>query len=189
MIAFIPDALCYEWMFPIVCIMAVPLYPKYAQKLTHRDVLGALMHLGLDRSKIGDIICREDRYYIFCEETIHGFIMENLNQIGHTMIKLSVMDNAQSLQVEPQLEERIDLIASNRIDAIIAKAYHFSRSEAASLLSGEKVFINGKCITNCNQSCDSGAVISVRGKGRFIFETDNEFSKKGKLRVRFLMYI
>ena len=53
MVAFIPDALCYEWSYPFVCIHAVPQYPKYAEKLTHRDVLGALMHLGLDRSKSG----------------------------------------------------------------------------------------------------------------------------------------
>ena len=56
MVAFIPDALCYEWSYPFVCIHADPQYPKYAEKLTHRDVLGALMHLGLDRSKIGDLI-------------------------------------------------------------------------------------------------------------------------------------
>ena len=56
---------------------ARPQYPKYAEKLTHRDVLGALMHLGIDRGKIGDIICQSDVYYIFCEEMIHTFIMEN----------------------------------------------------------------------------------------------------------------
>ena len=63
MVAFIPDALCYEWSYPFVCIHAVPQYPKYAEKLTHRDVLGALMHLGLDRSKIGDIVVLE--YLLF----------------------------------------------------------------------------------------------------------------------------
>ena len=65
MVAFIPDALCYEWSYPFVCIHAVPQYPKYAEKLTHRDVLGALMHLGLDRSKIGDIVLLENDIYIF----------------------------------------------------------------------------------------------------------------------------
>lgn len=189
MIAFIPDALCYEWSFPIVCIKAEPLYPKYAEKLTHRDVLGALMHLGIERSKIGDIICREDGCYIFCQETIHRFIMEQLTQIRHTMVTLSVMDGLQKLEVEPEWKEQTDMIASNRIDAIIAKAYHLSRAEAAAQLAAEKVFINGRCITNCNQACDNGAIVSVRGKGRFIFETDNVLSKKGKLRVRFRMYV
>lgn len=189
MVAFIPDALCYEWTFPIICIKALPQYPKYAETLTHRDVLGALMHLGLDRGKIGDIICQDNSSYIFCDDAIHSFIMDNLTQIRHTMMQLSVVDEVQQLAVQPRLKEQLDMIASNRIDAIIAKAYHLSRAQAAECLAAEKVFMNGRCITNCNQSCDSGAIISVRGKGRFVFETENTHSKKGKLRVRFLMYV
>ena len=188
-VAFIPDALGYEWDFPLTAICAVPQYPKYAEKLTHRDVLGALMHLGIDRSKIGDIVCLETKYIIFCEDIICDFIMENLTQIRHTMMRLEKLDRTQSLEVTPQFKEQTEMIASNRIDAIVAKAYHLSRSEASEYLSSEKVFINGKCITNCNQSCEPGAIVSVRGKGRFIFETDHTFSKKGKLRVRFLMYV
>ena len=188
MAAFIPDALCYEWNYPLVCVRATPLYPKYAENLTHRDVLGALMHLGLDRSRLGDIVLLESGIYIFCTETIAGFVMEQLTQIKHTMIHTELTD-VKTLNVTPQFEDRAEMIASNRIDAIIAKAYHFSRSEAASVLSAEKVFVNGRCMTNCNYSCESGAIISVRGKGRFIFETDQTFSKKGKLRVTFHMYL
>lgn len=93
MVAFIPDALCYEWSYPFVCIHAVPQYPKYAEKLTHRDVLGALMHLGLDRSKIGDIVVLENDIYIFCSETISDFIMDQFTQIRHTMIRSSVIED------------------------------------------------------------------------------------------------
>lgn len=188
MAAFIPDALYYEPVYPIACIKASPQYPKYAQKLTHRDVLGALMHLGIDRGKTGDLVCN-DSYYIFCEENIHGYILDNLTQIKHTMMKLERLDDTRSIEVCPEFKEQTEVIASNRIDAIIAKAYHLSRSEAAAYLLAEKVFINGRCITNCNQECDNNAIVSVRGKGRFVFETDNAVSKKGKLRVRFLMYV
>ena len=188
MVAFLPDALCYEWSYPFVCIHAVPQYPKYAEKLTHRDVLGALMHLGLDRSKIGDIVVLENDIYIFCSETISDFIMDQFTQIRHTMIRSSVIEDVSTLKVHPVFEEHDDMVASNRIDAIIARAYHLSRSEAAAYLTAEKVFINGRCITNCNQSCDNGDIVSVRQKGRFVFETDQSLSKKGKLRVRFMIY-
>ena len=167
MVAFIPDALCYEWSYPFVCIHAVPQYPKYAEKLTHRDVLGAL---------------------IFCSETISDFIMDQFTQIRHTMIRSSIIEDVSTLKVHPVFEEHDDMVASNRIDAIIARAYHLSRSEAAAYLTAEKVFINGRCITNCNQSCDNGDIVSVRQKGRFVFETDQSLSKKGKLRVRFMIY-
>ena len=188
MVAFIPDALCYEWSYPFVCSHAVPQYQKYAEKLTHRDVLGALMHLGLDRSKIGDIVLLENDIYIFCSETISDFIMDQFTQIRHTMIRSSIIEDVSTLKVHPVFEEHDDMVASNRIDAIIARAYHLSRSEAAAYLTAEKVFINGRCITNCNQSCDNGDIVSVRQKGRFVFETDQSLSKKGKLRVRFMIY-
>lgn len=187
-VAFIPDALCYKWDYPISCIHIVPKYPKFAEKLSHRDVLGSLMNLGIERNRLGDILCLENDYYVFCDETILPFIMESLQKIRHTLVDLSKEENYSLLQANIQLEELYDMIASNRIDCIIAKAFHLSRSEAANYLASEKVFINGKCITNCNQECPNGAIISVRGKARFIFEDCNTSSKKGKLRVKFSFY-
>lgn len=188
MIAFIPDALMFEWNYPIKCIHIVPKYPKFAEKLTHRDILGALMNLGIERNRLGDILCFNIDYYVFCDESIYPFIIAELNQIRHTMVDLSEESDYRRLQANIQLEERYDMIASNRIDCIIAKAFHLSRSEAAAFLAAEKVFINGKCITNCNQSCEDGVIVSVRGKSRFIFENCNSTSKKGKLRVKFSFY-
>ncbi len=188
MIAFIPDALMFIWDYPIRCIHMKPKYPKYAEKLTHRDILGALMHLGIDRSCLGDILCQDGDYYVFCIEKIFPFIMEELRQVRHTMVNLSEEYDYSLLQANISFEEQYDMIASNRIDCIIAKALHLSRSEAANFLASEKVFINGKCITNCNQSCQNGSIISVRGKTRFIFEDCNTTSKKGKMRVKFSFY-
>ena len=188
MIAFIPDALCYEWKYPISVIHISPLYPKYAEDLSHRDVLGALMSLGIDRSKLGDIVKKDHSFYLFADETIAGFLIQELSQIRHTLVQLEELHDLQNFSVTPDLKEHNDMIASNRIDCIIAKAYHLSRSQAAELLLSEKVFLNGKCITNCNQSCTSDSILSVRGYGRFRFETNQEISKKGRLKVRFLYY-
>jgi len=188
MVAFIPDALYYDFDYPIRCIHIVPKYPKFAEKLTHRDVLGALMNLGIERNRLGDILCFDEDYYVFCDEGILPFIMAELGKIRHTLVDLTEENDYADLQANISLEEQYDMIASNRIDCIIAKAFHLSRSEASAYLAAEKVFINGKCITNCNQSCENGAIISVRGKARFIFEDCNKTSKKGKLRVKFSFY-
>lgn len=188
MIAFIPDALMFSGDFPIRCLFVQPAHPRYAQALTHRDILGALMHLGIDRGKLGDILCGEDEYYLFCEEDIASFLTDSLTEIRHTKVRLCALETADMPNIRPQFAEHADLIASNRIDCIIARAYHLSRSEAAAYIGGEQVFINGRCITNCNQSCESGAIVSVRGKGRFIFETDQTLSKKGKLKVSMKFY-
>lgn len=188
MVAFVPDALSYEWDYPIHCILVRPQYEKFAEQLNHRDLLGAIMHLGVDRGRIGDIVCRANSYYIFCAEGISAFLLENLSRVRHTDVRARLTEQADLSDVRPELKECTDQIASNRIDCIIARAYHLSRAEAAECISGERVFLNGRCITNCNQSCESGAIVSVRGMGRFVFETDQSMSKKGKLRVRFQMY-
>ena len=188
MIAFIPDALMFSWEYPIRCIKITPKYPKFSEKLTHRDILGALMNLGIERSTLGDILCLNDIYYVFCNDKIFHFIIDNLEKVRHTFVDLSEEKKFIQLSSNIQLEEQYDTIASNRIDCIIAKAFRLSRSESAELLVAEKVFINGKCITNCNQACEDGAIVSVRGKSRFIFESCNSISKKGKLRVKFSFY-
>lgn len=188
MVAFIPDALMFACDFPIRCLLASPRHPKFAGQLTHRDVLGALMHLGIDRDRLGDIVCMEQAYYIFCEDDIHTFLMDSLTKIGHTDVSLTVVEQTKGLKVRPKLEKRADLVASNRIDCIIARAYRLSRSEAAEYVGSERVFINGRCVTNGSQPCESGAIVSVRGKGRFLFETEQGISKKGKLKVLFQLY-
>ena len=187
-IAFIPDALCYEWEYPISYIRIIPKYPKFADVLSHRDILGALMSLGIERSTLGDILCLDQEYILICLSDIAPYIIDNLSQIRHTMVDLSLMEDSSNLSSKIHLEEVMDTIASNRIDCIIAKAFHFSRSESAEILALEKVFVNGLSISNCNHSCEDGAIVSVRGHGRFIFESCNSFSKKGKLRVKFSFY-
>ena len=48
--AFLPDAfvLCENLDFPIRCIAIRPLNARFSEDLTHRDYLGALMHLGIE---------------------------------------------------------------------------------------------------------------------------------------------
>ena len=89
MVAFLPDALYYEWQFPIAYLEIVPSYPKFAEKLGHRDILGSMMNLGVDRSKLGDIVICEDKYFLICEESMAPYFMENLDKIRHTVVKLS----------------------------------------------------------------------------------------------------
>lgn len=189
MVAFIPDALSYEWNYPIVCLKIVPQYPKFADKLNHRDVLGSLMNLGIERSRIGDIVLKDNEIYVFCDDIICKVICEQLSKIKHTIVRIDILDNFLDVDISPSFEVINDVVASNRIDCIIAKAYHFSRSEASECLISEKVFVNGKNITNCNQSVKSGDIVSVRGNGRFIFETNDSISKKGKLRITIKKYM
>ena len=121
-VAFIPDALYYEWQFPIAYLEIVPSYPKFAEKLGHRDILGSMMNLGVDRSKLGDIVICEDKYFLICEESMAPYFMENLDKIRHTVVKLSPV-SADALGQQQKFEEKDGIITSNRLDSMIACVY------------------------------------------------------------------
>ena len=76
-----------ESLFPIACLLAAPRSARFAAPIAHRDVLGALMGLGIERELIGDIVLREAGAYIFCVERMVDFICQSLVQIGRTDVR------------------------------------------------------------------------------------------------------
>lgn len=186
-IAFIPDALYYEWDYPITALRITPSYPKFAEKLGHRDILGALMKLGVDRGKIGDIIVGDGEYYLLCEDGIAGYFMENLDKIRHTVVKLTECASTE-LEIHQELEERDGIITSNRLDSLIACVHKLSRSQALELFRQEKVYVNGKLMQNPTYSCHPGDIVSVRGYGRFIYQSESGETGKGRLKFKYSLY-
>lgn len=86
MAAFVPDALSYEQDYPISCIKIEPLNRKFSDDLTHRDYLGAILNLGIDRSKIGDILIDQNCGYVFCHDSMAEFLTEEISRIRHTSV-------------------------------------------------------------------------------------------------------
>ena len=97
MVAFHPDALLFPWKYPIKCLKAEPLAAKFSEDLTHRDFLGAVLNLGIERAVIGDILVQKHTAWIFCHEKIADYIIENLTRVRHTTMKLSMVDNLEHI--------------------------------------------------------------------------------------------
>ena len=186
-IAFIPDALYYDWEYPITALKIVPSYPKFAEKLGHRDILGALMHLGIDRGKVGDIIVDEDVYYLICDETMADFFIESLDKIRHTVVKLSRV-SLEELKALQKLKEMEGIVTSNRLDNLLACVFKLSRSQALDLLRAQKVFVNGKNTENPSYHVKTDEIISLRGYGRFIFKEEYGTTNKGRMKIRYQIY-
>lgn len=173
--------------YPITALKVVPAYPKFAEKLGHRDLLGSIMNLGVERSKIGDILIGEDCAYLFCEKSMAPYFMENLEKVRHTLVKISVV-SCDEITVQQNLVEKEGIITSNRLDAVIACVHKLSRSQALELLRQEKVFVNGKTIQNPTYSCRKDDIVSVRGFGRFIYQSDYGATNKGRLKIKYQLY-
>ena len=105
MAVFLPDALYYEYEYPIQTIEVIPLNKKFSEDLTHRDYLGALMNLGIERCKIGDIIAEDHKALIFVKEEMAEYVTDNLTQIRHTHVKATIGTGFQ-VDYEPDVYKR-----------------------------------------------------------------------------------
>lgn len=181
------EELGYEVPFPIVCIHIRPLMTKFADKLSHRDFLGALMNLGIERSTIGDIKVGDKEAYLFCLESIAHYICDNLEQIKHTHVSCKITDNYEEIP-EEEPEPRSIQVSSLRIDGVIAKVYNKSRSECLDLFRAGKVFLNGRLCENNSALLKVNDVVNARGYGKFIMGGDVRETRKGKLGVTVAVY-
>ena len=159
-----------------------PISQKFADKLTHRDFLGSLIALGIRREVLGDIIINENCGYLICAEEMADYIKDSLVKVRRTDVRCRRVDELPEVSVAlPEISYAV--IASERIDSIVAAAFSISRGDAQELFSHDQVFISGKLTCSLTASPKVGDIVSVRGFGRFIYEGIDRETKKGRLRV------
>ena len=183
-----PNDIGYDQPFPIVCVKICPLQQKFADDLTHRDILGALMSLGIERACLGDIILRDNVGYLFVLEHIAPYICDNLSSVKHTSVSSEITATLPEGALFKTEEQRLN-VTSLRVDCVVSAAYNVSRGTAEKLFKAQKVFIDGKLQMSGSTLLKEGAIVSVRGYGRFIYQTICATSKKGRLFILIEKYI
>ena len=175
------------YSYPIVCIKIKPLQQKFSDKLTHRDFLGALMNLGIERGMLGDIKIINNEGYLFCLDKISQYIVDNLSSIKHTSVKCKIIDDIPELFNQiPDEEEYI--VSSLRIDTVVSAVFKMSRNSASQLINQEKIFINSKTVYKDSIQLKEGDVVSVRGYGKFIYSQTVNETRKHKMVVAIRLY-
>lgn len=193
MVAFIPDALffvrehpeCLE--FPIKAIRITPSHPKFAEELTHRDVLGALMNLGIKREMLGDILVLESGIIVLCVDSMSSYLAENCIRIRHTMVSCQEI-TAADIHYEPKLIEKAGIVSSFRLDTIIADVCKLTRSDAQKLIFEGNAFVNARKIQQNDYNCQNGDILSVRHFGKFQLEMTGSVTKKGRMKYIYKVY-
>ena len=188
MAAFLPDAFSAYTEYPIDIIRLKPVNVKFAEELTHRDYLGALMNLGIERSKLGDILIQDKEAYLFCTKKMSAFIAESLGKVRHTIVIADVIESFE-FEYSPRFEEIKGTVASVRLDSLLALAFNASRSKLTALISSGRVFVNGKLITSNGYHLKEEDIISVRQMGRFRYKGIQSETKKGRYYVIIHKYI
>lgn len=174
--------------FPIKCIKVEPVSQKFADKLTHRDFLGAILNLGLERSTLGDIAIVDNVGYVFLREDVAAHVLGELTRVKHTEVTLTETDAPRGAEIFRTERRRVQAVGE-RVDAIIAKLFSLPRDDANILFAKKLVFVCGKACENNSYTLKRGEVVSVRGYGRFIYRGYESRSKKGKLNIEVDLYV
>ncbi|MGN1084862.1 MAG: RNA-binding protein [Lachnospiraceae bacterium] len=174
-------------LFPICGMRITPKHSKFAESFTHRDVLGSVLGLGLERSVIGDIYLKEKEAYLLCAERIAPFLAEQLIQIRRTNVSCRIAV-AEENEFVREFQTVTGTVSANRIDAVAAVAFGVSRSSAATAVSGGKVFINGRETASPSVIVKEGDVISFRGYGKARLKEIGGPTKKGRISITLERY-
>ena len=182
------EAFAYKEDFPIAIIHIEPVSAKFAEALTHRDFLGAILNLGIDRKVTGDILTDGTEAYLIAEKKISSYILENLVRVKHVSVKSSLADEIPE-RFKNRMEREEFQLSSERIDALVAQFTKLSRSKTLELFRSQKIFINGRQEENPSTQLKVDDRISVRGFGKLIYLGTTRITKKGKYNIAIERYI
>ncbi len=185
---FFPDYMtandvCSEENSPIVLLRATK---KPADNLTHRDYLGSIMGLQLNRDRIGDILVCSHGAEILVMQEVSDFIKMNLVQAGRKQISISQIPIKELIIPKQNQIEGSGSVASLRLDSIIALVFSLSRGDAQELIEKGMVFLNSEQCIKAGRDIDVGDRITVRTKGRCQISSLGGQSRKGRQFVNYI---
>ena len=151
--------------------------------LSHRDFLGGILNLGINREKIGDILIHEDYVQLVIKSEISEYILMNLTRVGRGKVKVREISLGELKPGSIEYKDIFATVPSLRLDALMSSAWNLSRSISQGLVESKRVRVNWEPIERVSKDIEEGDIISVKGYGRFILNSIKGISKKGRVRV------
>ncbi len=157
--------------------------------IIHRDVLGSLLSLGINRNKVGDIFFVGRDVYIIIKKELEIFLLENFNQIGNHKISTTLDHIENGYNLEHSYKSIELIVSSLRIDNVVSSVVNTSRSKSLMLVDKGSVKLNGVTDLKKNQMIVENDIFSIKGIGKFKFAGIKGSTKKGNLILQLKEYI
>lgn len=148
---------------------------KKKEDIDHRDVLGSILRLGIDRNKVGDIIINDNNIFVFVKAEQFSFLRFNLNKIGRQNVDFT---NDEFSYEDMEYIEKKYIVSSLRLDTVLSSVLKMSRSKTDILIKSGRVQVNFKIESKNSLQLNEGDILSVRGSGRMIFQSIENVTKK-----------
>lgn len=160
-----------------------------AESLTHRDILGGLMGLGVTRDRLGDILVSPHSADLVAAPSLRDFFLREWEQAGR--VKLTVSEIRRDELRRPDAPVKIirDTVSSLRLDAVAASAFSMSRGRAAELIGAGRVNLDHVPCVKADKAVAEGAVITVRGLGKAALTEVGRLTKKGRTGITITRYL
>ena len=158
--------------------------------LTHRDYLGSILGLGIERSVIGDIAVTDGSCaVVFVSVTVAEYIIENLVKVGRDKVSVGKIALPQGFTVPHSFVSLHLAAASDRADAVVAAVTGLSRTEAKELCTSAAIDIDYVTREDPDARIAPGSTVSIRGFGKYIVDSFDGKTRSGRLKLSVRKYV
>ncbi len=158
--------------------------------LSHRDYLGSILALGIERETLGDIcILDEHSAIVFCTREVESFLSFELNSIGNDKVKVEKIKVDFEMESTQKFQRFTDTVASERLDCVVGSLCNLAREKGQNLIKGGLVEHNYETAVKIDTRVVAGDIISARGYGKFVIRDISQTTKKGRIRLLADKYI
>ena len=156
--------------------------------IEHRNILGSITHLGINREKVGEIIKVNDYWYIYCLKPIGTFLFSNGLRFAGQDLKLEILKvNFIPSNFRKFEDERI-IVSSLRLDCFVKELARTSREIAQKFIKSGNVNLNYDECKDFDKKINENDIISIRKEGKFKVDSLGGLTKKNKYVVNIKRY-
>ena len=159
------------------------------EKLTHRDILGSLMGMGIVREKVGDILVTSGSADLLVLDSVAEFLLQSWTSAGRGKLTVSAI-GPENLHIPVARRREVrDTVSSLRLDAVAASGFRLARGKAAALIESGKVRLNWRECVKPDKLLEAGDVVSARGFGKFELAEVGGLTRKGRVSIVLQVYV
>ena len=157
--------------------------------LTHRDLLGSLMALGLTRETLGDILVFPRWADVLATAPAAELLLSDWTDAGRVRLHTAPLPLAQLTPPQEKTKEIRDTVSSLRLDSVLAVGFSLSRGKAAEAVTSGRVQVNWTDCQKPDRPVAQGDTLTLRGLGKCVLEEVGHQTKKGRVFVTLKRYL
>lgn len=163
-------------------VSAITFKFRKCDRLCHRDFLGALMALGIERETVGDILVEDGKAVVFVKSEISNYIISQISKVGSTGV--TVAEGCYDDLPKGRGQEEYDYtVSSLRLDNIVAAICNLSREKTKSFILSGNVSVNFVLCSSISSTLKPKDTLTIHGKGKYILNGVNGNTRKGRVKI------